>query len=157
MRRPGALAVAALAALGCGCGLAPRTQQREQSAAHEIAVHIGHRPPLPKDIIDAAISSGQVDLSVSPSCRNVGTEPADRTIGRYLAGFLAELSKPQGVSWIETGAEPGKSPEGEAIWTCRMLIRHVDGDDRWGWGIRFDVRQSDGLVIRTSFTCIGAG
>lgn len=150
------VALAALTALGCGRGSAPQAQQREQ-AAQEIAVHIGHRPPLPKDIIDAAISSGPVDLSVSPSCRNVGTEPADRTVGRYLAGFLAELSKPQGANWIETGVEPGKSSEGAAIWTCRILIRHVDGDDRWGWGIRFDVRQSDGLVIRGSFTCVGAG
>jgi hypothetical protein len=152
MRRPATLAVALtlLAALGCGRGPAP-------PAAHPVAVRVGHRPPLPKDIIDAAIASGQVELSVSPSCRNVGTESSDHTIGRYLAGFLAELSKPRGGNSIETGVEPGKSPDGEAIWSCRMLIRHVDGDDRWGWGVRFDVRQSDGLVTPGSFTCIGGG
>jgi hypothetical protein len=46
---------------------------------------------------------------------------------------------------------------GEAVSVCTLTLRHQDGDDRWGWGVRFHVRASDGLVLAESFTCIGAG
>jgi hypothetical protein len=37
------------------------------------------------------------------------------------------------------------------------MLRHEDGDDRWGWGIQFHVRSSDGLVLADSFSCLGSG
>lgn len=121
------------------------------------SVHVAHRPPTPKDVIDAVIASGSVPLSVSPTCANAGTEPSDATIGRYLAGFLAEMSASDKKNWIETKIEPGKSAAGEEVSTCTLTLRHQDGDDRWGWGVRFHVRSSDGLVLANSFTCTGAG
>ena len=102
-------------------------------------------------------TSGSVPLSVSPTCANVGTEPSDATVGRYLAGFLAELSSPDKKNWIETTIEPGRSSTGEAVSICTLTVRHEDGDDRWGWGVRFHVRSSDGLVLANSFVCTGAG
>jgi hypothetical protein len=120
-------------------------------------VKVAHQPPTPKDVIDAVIASGSVPLSVSPTCANVGTEPADATIGRYLAGFLAEMSAADKKNWIETKIEPGKSAAGEDVSICTLTLRHQDGDDRWGWGVRFHVRSSDGLVLANSFTCTGAG
>lgn len=135
-----------------------RPQPPTQAAPSAVpAVHVAHRPPVPKDIIAAAIASQGVGLSVSTSCSNAGTEASDATIGRYLAGFLADMSKPVGQNWIETSIEPATGTGGEAIWICGMTIRHVDGDDRWGWGVRFSVRQSDGLVLANSFTCTGGG
>ena len=122
-----------------------------------IAVHISHQPPTPKDVIDAVIASGSVPLKTSPTCANVGTEPTDATIGRYLSGFLAELSDPGKKNWIETRIEPGRGTTGEAVSVCTLTLRHEDGDDRWGWGVRFQVRSRDGLVLNNSFTCVGAG
>ena len=122
-----------------------------------VAVRVANRPPTAKDVIDAAIASGSVPLSVSPTCTNVGTEPSDKTIGRYLAGFLAELSSPDKKNWIETKVEAGKSADGEPVSVCTLTLRHQHGDDRWGWGVRFHVRSSDGLVLTNSFTCVGAG
>lgn len=130
----------------------PRTQTPRDNAR----VYVDQRPPTAKDIITAAIASQSVPLSVSPSCGNIGTEPTDATIGRYLAGFLPELKKSNGQNWIATSVQPA-TVAGEAVWTSRVAIRHVEGDDRWGWGVRFNVRQSDGLVLANSFTCIGAG
>ena len=127
------------------------------TAAAPGAVHVAHQPPTAKDIIDAAIASSNVPLTVSPSCTNVGTEPSDATIGRYLAGFLAELSAPDKKNWIETKIEPGRSAAGEAVSVSTLTLRHEDGDDRWGWGVQFQVRTSDGLVLRESFSCVGAG
>jgi hypothetical protein len=129
-----------------------------QSAAHAAAaIRVAHQPPSAKDVIDAVIASGSLPLSTSPTCSNAGTEPSDATIGRYLAGFLAELSSPDKKNWVETTVEPGLSAAGEPVSICTLILRHEDGDDRWGWGVRFHVRSSDGLVLADSFTCVGAG
>jgi len=139
----------------------PRTDTVTPAAAvapaTPAAVRIAHQPPLPKDVIDAVIASGNVALKTSPTCANVGTEPSDATIGRYLAGFLAELSAPDKKNWIETKIEPGRSATGEPVSICTLTLRHEDGDDRWGWGVQFKVRSADGLVLNDSFVCIGAG
>jgi hypothetical protein len=145
---------AGLAAL-CGCGGQPAASAVQQTAAP--VVRVAHRPPTPKDVIDAAIASSTVPLSVSPTCANAGTEPSDRTIGRYLSGFLAELSSPAKKNWVETKVSAGRSPAGEDVSICSLMLRHEDGDDRWGWGVQFQVRASDGVVLADSFTCLGAG
>jgi hypothetical protein len=136
------------------CSASPG-QKAGDRAVHE--VHVAHQPPSAKDVIDAVIASAGVSLNVSPTCRNVGTEPSDATIGRYLAGFMAELSSPDKKNWIETQIESGTSASGEPVSICRLTLRHLDGDDRWGWGVQFHVRKSDGLVLADSFTCTGAG
>jgi hypothetical protein len=164
MRRA-TLALAGLLLPACNVGAptvqAPAETKPESTAAQPAPappqVRVAHNPPTAKDVIDAVIASGSVPLSVSPTCANVGTEPSDTTIGRYLAGFLAELSSPSKKNWIETTVEPGRSATGEAVSICTLTLRHEDGDDRWGWGVRFHVRSSDGLVIPGSFVCTGAG
>jgi hypothetical protein len=163
-RAVAALAAAALALASCGS----RGTQSVPSSSQPVTVpsagapppppiHVAHQPPTTKDVIDAVIASGGAPLSVSATCTNVGTEPSDATIGRYLAGFLAEMSSPDKKNWIETTIEPGKSQAGEPGSLCTLTLRHEDGDDRWGWGVRFFVRASDGLVLPRSLTCVGAG
>jgi hypothetical protein len=158
------LAAALLALAGCSGQATPRdaagaaTPAPARTAIVAVApVRVAHQPPTPKDIIDAAIASGSVPLSVSPTCAHAGTEPGDATIGRYLAGFLAELSSPGKKNWIETNVTPGRSATGEEVSICRLTLRHEDGDDRWGWGVQFQVRTRDGVVLPESFTCLGAG
>ena len=163
------LATAFAAVLACGAqppsgstaspapGGTPPGPAVRAEASTSSDVHVAHRPPTAKDVIDAAIASASVPLTVSTTCTNVGTEPTDATLGRYLAGFLAELSSPDKKNWIETHVEPGRSADGQNVSVCTLTIRHEDGDDRWGWGVRFQVRSSDGLVLTKSFTCVGAG
>ena len=42
-------------------------------------------------------------------------------------------------------------------WECQVMIRRVDGEERWGWGVRFFVRAADRKADRSTFRCIGAG
>jgi hypothetical protein len=125
--------------------------------AAQTEIRVARQPPSAKDVIDAAIASGNLPLKSATNCANVGTEPSDATIGRYLSGFFAELSSPDKKNWIETKIEPGKSAAGDPVSICTLMLRHEHGDDRWGWGIQFHVRSSDGLVLTSSFSCIGAG
>jgi len=101
----------------------PAAAQAPAAASTPAAMHVSHQPPSAKDVIDAVIASGGVPLRVSSTCANVGTEPSDATIGRYLAGFLAELSSPTKKNWIETKVEPGSSPAGEPVtfWRARNV------------------------------------
>jgi hypothetical protein len=156
----------ALALASCGpspgtkaapAGARPAAIDVQSAARVPAAIHVARHPPSAKDVIDAVIASGSLPLSTSPTCSNVGTEPSDATIGRYLAGFLAELSSADKKNWVETKVEPGHSAAGEPVSICTLILRHEDGDDRWGWGVRFHVRSSDGLVLTSSFTCVGAG
>ena len=155
------LAVITLAAAACNPASAPQPASppanTQVSAAPSPAVRVAHLPPTPKDVIEAVMASASVSLAASANCSNVGTEPSDQTIGRYLAGFMAELSTPDKKNWIETKIEPGRSASGEPVSLCTLTLRHEDGDDRWGWGVQFKVRSSDGLVLADSFSCVGAG
>jgi hypothetical protein len=121
------------------------------------AVTVQHLPPTAKDVIDALLSSSQVPLAADPSCLNAGTEAEDKTIGRYLSGFLAELSDDKAKNAIETSIEAQQLPTGEAVWQCRVMIRHALKEDIWRWGVQFSVQQKDGLVKPDSFRCVGAG
>lgn len=154
------LALAATAALAAACAAAPDAAPPPPAAtAGQVrpAVRVAHVPPTAKDVIDATLASSGVMLKTSTNCTNVGTEPSDDTIGRYLAGFLAELNAPDKKNWIETKVEPQRSAAGESVFLCTLTLRHQHGDDRWGWGVRFHVRSSDGLVLVDSFECIGSG
>jgi len=151
MRRLG-LAALVLAAASCSAGV-----ETQPPATAAPGVRIAKMPPSAKDVLEAALASANVPLKSSTHCAGAGTEPSDATIGRYLAGFLAELSAPDKKNWIETKVEPGRSAAGEPVSICTVTLRHEDGDDRWGWGVQFHVRSSDGLVLADSFSCVGAG
>ena len=115
---------------------------------------VRHKPPERKDVIEAVLASHAVPLSAHSSCKNVGTDADDKTIGAYLSGFLSELEKPEDRNSITTRITEA---DAKAVWRCELMIRHAAGDDEWGWGVRFDIRQSDGKVIPESFVCLGAG
>ena len=150
MRR---LAIVAAAALAAACGGEPPPSRPPAPAAYVVA----HRPPTAKDVIDAVLVHAAVELAVSPTCNNVGTEPTDRTIGRYLAGFMAEMAREDASNWIETEVAAGSATGAEPVWICKLMLRHRDAVDRWGWGVMFHVRQRDGAVLDKSFVCTGAG
>ena len=103
------------------------------------------------------MASHAIPLSSSPSCANVGARAGDSTIGAYLSGFLAALDKPSGGNSLQTKVTDTKDDRGTSVWRCEFTIRHAAGEDEWGWGIRFDIGQSDGRVIANSFVCTGAG
>lgn len=144
-----ALALTTLAVCLASCLRAPAERPAEGFA-------VRHKPPERKDIIEAVLASHDVPLSVHSSCSDVGTTPGDATIGAYLSGFLAAQDKPSGNNWLETKVTPEKDAAGSDIWRSELTVRHSAGEDEWGWGVRFDIRRSDGRVVRESFVCIGS-
>ena len=98
------------------------------------------------------LSQRDVPLRSDASCATAGTSDTDTDIGDYVSGWLAELKEGQGRNWIESSSKP----EGSG-WRCVVMFRHLDGDDRWGWGVSFLVNQADRRVVPGSLRCVGAG
>jgi hypothetical protein len=114
-------------------------------------------PPTRKEIVRALLASQDVSLAVDSSCSGVGTEPADANIGDYISGFLAEQNSDKGKNWLDIVTKRASVPGAEPAWTCDVVIRHVDGEDRWGWGVSFQMKAKDHSIVKTSFRCTGSG
>jgi len=114
--------------------------------------------PAPREVIRALLSIRDMPLSVDSSCATAGTSPDDADLGDYVSGWLAELREGPGKNWIETSVTPEPdSATGTRAWRSAVVFRHVDGDDRWGWGVRFLMSGADHRVIPGSVQCTGAG
>ena len=138
------VATAVLVLLGCPASPPASSQLKLQNV-----------PPKPKDVIDVAMQSSPLPLA-DASCKGFGTELTDKTIGRYLAGYLAELGSQDARNAVTTEIEP-ITEGGVPVYKCRLMIRHAQGEDIWSWGIEFQARQSDGVVLPNSLKCVGAG
>jgi hypothetical protein len=114
-------------------------------------------PPTKKEMVRALLASQDVSLSTDSSCSGVGTNPADANLGDYLSGFLAEQNSDKGKNWLDIQSKPSSSPASGPAWDCDVVIRHVDGEDRWGWGVSFQMKAKDHSIVKTSFRCTGSG
>lgn len=145
------------------CSHAPQPVQRQVSPADSAKTAIAAKsydqnvPPTSKQVLRALLESQDVSLATDPSCSGVGTEFTDTNIGDYISGFLAEQNTDTGKNWLEIVTKPAPAQGAESVWHCDVVIRHIDGDDRWGWGVAFLMKARDHSVIRTSFRCTGSG
>ena len=127
-------------------------------ACRPAAVPAAATPPTAKDVIRYVMNSHDVKLSVDSYCSGVGTKLSDTDIGDYLAGFLAEHTATTGQNWLEVKVSPQPvKAGGREAWECSLVIRRKDGEERWGWGVKFLVDVKERRVIRESFRCTGAG
>ena len=121
------------------------------SSVASSVIRSAHVPPSSKDIIVAAFQSASVPLTVHETCRNVGTESTDSTLGQYLSGFVDGLNPDSGTNGVVTSTE--ETADG---WVCRMMIQRRAGPEVWSWGVEFQFDRT-GLLKPASYRCIGAG
>lgn len=116
-------------------------------------IRVRHLPPSETDIIEAVIRTHDVSLNVHWSCYNVG-DFDDRTIGRYI-GRLISFGKQGEANWVEVTVVPRRAPTG-MYWRATVMF-HIALDKEWlsSYGAEFLVRQRDGAVIPSSFSCPG--
>jgi hypothetical protein len=120
---------------------------------HEKYVRLQELPPTRAAVIDAALRSYDVPLTVHSSCTSVGDDE-DRTVGRYLAQLISLFEIGQDNS-VEVRIVPREAPSGR-YWRASMMLRTlVSNGDGFYYGVEFLIRQSDGGVIPTSFSCPG--
>jgi hypothetical protein len=141
---------------------APTEQSRQiqptQAASQNVATAFDPNvAPSHKEILRALLKSQDVSLAIDPSCSGVGTSSKDVDLGDYISGLLAEQGTKQGSNWIEVSAKRDQSADHAGVWRCDVVIRHLDGDNRWGWGVSFLMRGKDHAAVQGSFSCTGAG
>ena len=135
-----------------------RSPALETAKAAKAAAYDADVAPTRKQVLRALLDNLDVSLSTDSSCANVGTEPSDANIGDYISGFLAEQDSGKGKNWLEVVTKRASpAPGADQAWQCNVVIRHIDGDDRWGWGVSFLMKGRDHSVVRTSFRCTGSG
>lgn len=139
-----------------GCSKSISYDAHTDGSRQAAATYDPQIPPTPKETIRILLANQDASVSAIPSCSKAGTDLSDRNLGDYLSGFMAEQKSAPGKNWIETSAKAHMSASTK-LWLCTVILRHVDGDDRWGWGVSFDVRALDHSVIQDSFQCVGSG
>jgi hypothetical protein len=110
---------------------------------------VSHLPPDETDILEALFRSEGVPLTVHPLCQEIAGTAEDQTIGRYVAGLLATQVQGRQNS-ISVVAQEDFQDE---VWMASIVFSSGDAGDPYHWGVEFQVRWSDGLVIQDSFRC----
>lgn len=152
-----ATAVLLLGLVLTGCAEAVPPAPRSAAVATP-ASPAGAGTPTAKEAVALVLRNADVRLDSDASCADVGTSRGDVSIGDFLAGFLAEQTgEGSGRNWIDASCKDAPAGLASPGWECQMLVRRVDGEERWGWGVRFFVRASDRKAVRSTFRCIGAG
>ena len=143
------------------CSHSPQPPARNASPAQAstkaVKTYEQDVPPTNKEVLRALFDNLDVGLATDSSCSGVGTQPSDANIGDYISGFLAELNSDKGKNWLEIVSKHAPAAGADPVWHCDVVIRHVDGEDRWGWGVSFLMNARDHSVIRNSFRCTGSG
>jgi hypothetical protein len=99
--------------------------------------------------IRAALQLRDVPLRVHATCKNAAPVMPARSIGDYLAGFLANMDA--GRNSVTTTCRPVAPGQ-----RCELWLKHADDEDEWAWGIRFDMDRQ-GRPRPASVRCLGSG
>lgn len=107
-----------------------------------------------KQVITKALSLYSAKLSAHPTCKTVGIEIGDQTIGDYIAGLLGEQINDDGKNWVEASCDKKVDKQ---FWQCRVEFGRQAGEEEWIRGLNFLIKSGDGQVVERSITCTGAG
>jgi hypothetical protein len=115
------------------------------------------QPPAtqgPQQAIRAVLRLHDVPLTVHESCRNVGSQFGDDTIGDYVAGLIAEQTRtsPGGRNAVSASCQPSDTA---GAYRCSVELAKQDGDDEWARGLEFTT--TGGQVDTGSIRCTGGG
>ncbi|MDR3055724.1 MAG: hypothetical protein LBU53_10040 [Zoogloeaceae bacterium] len=144
--------ISSVAFLLVGCASAQFTEANTPTSE----IRVVTLPPTAKSVIGTMFLSAKVPLSISSSCHGVGTDFLDATIGAYLSGFLVELNDPDGHNYVQVEIMP-EEQAGERGWLANVWMGKAQEEEVWKWGIEFFIRARDGIVVPTSYRCIGTG
>lgn len=113
--------------------------------------------PTAKEAIKQILSNGNIPLSSIESCKSVGTSATDKTILDFLSGVLSFQAEPNSDNRIEFTFKQKEGNRNVIFWVCALTFYGKDAEDVWSNGVRFDLRNSDRKLVRSSVMCIGTG
>ncbi len=145
---PSAYAAVILIALAlCACASNPQDANGQD-------VHVRHLPPTGADVIEAAIRMQEEPLHGHDWCSGLVDDTKPQTLGRYLASLIS-WQEPGAVNFVNVELIPREAPDGN-LWQATIMFPTGDGHEAYAnYGVMFMIRQSDGLVLASSFVCPG--
>ncbi len=100
-------------------------------------------------VVRAALQLRDVSLRVHATCAQAAPQLPAKTIGDYLAGFLAAMG--DGRNQLSARCRPASGAA-----RCELWLKHADEEDKWAWGIAFQLDRL-GRPRPSSVECLGAG
>lgn len=114
--------------------------------------------PPAKEIVQLLLQHLDLPLAIHPSCSGVGSDFDDKTLRDFLSGLIANQTGPQGRNWVETFAvAKNEEAEKDRLWECTVIFRRQNGEEEWGWGVRFSIKALDRSFVMESVRCLGSG
>lgn len=129
--------------------LVPDASQKDEQAAKEALRYLlrGHAIPL----------------TVNPSCKTVGMDFSDKTIGDFTSGMLSQFVYAKGTNaknWISASCRnnPKSSPT-EPIRDCEITFHQarLEEETLWAWGFKFSAKKRHDSIIQSTLQCLTAG
>ncbi len=114
--------------------------------------------PTDKEVVVMVMQNADVLLSVDSSCKGVGSDFTDSTIGQFLSSFLQYYTDTSAKNSISIQVVKGDNPEiKQDHWKATFMINGQTEGENWRWGISFVLLDSNHHVIDSSFRCLGGG
>lgn len=112
----------------------------------------GAAAPTTADVLETLFRHADTDIRKLPSCESVFATPQGRTLGRYVAEQLGNLSE-AGENKVASSCTPK-----DGGWSCDVTFLHKDPAQEvlTNYGLRLQV-TAGGQLSPNSLSCIGGG
>ena len=129
--------------------IVPDASQKDEQAAKEALRYLLHSHAIP--------------LTVNASCKTVGMDFSDKTIGDFTSGMLSQFVYAKGSNaknWISASCRNNpKSSKAEPIRDCEVTFHQarLEEETLWAWGFKFSAKKRHGAIIQSTLQCLTAG
>jgi hypothetical protein len=106
------------------------------------------------DAGQALFRFGNIRLEDVRSCRGVGLEASDLTIGDFMGSIFSRFAN-QKFDYPIIRVAYDSSDQGE-VRHLEITLHYVGGEEEWRWGIRFNM-DKNGEGMPESIACFVAG
>lgn len=129
--------------------IVPDASQNDEQAAKEALRYLLHGHTIP--------------LTVNASCKTVGMDFSDKTIGDFMSGMLSQFVYAKGANsknWITASCRKSpKSSKTDPIRDCEITFHQarLEEETLWAWGFKFSARKRHNTIIQSTLQCLTAG
>ena len=116
-----------------------------------------------KEALRYLLRGNAIPLTVNESCKTVGMDFSDKTIGDFVSGMLSQFVYAKGANsknWITASCRNSpKSSKIEPIRDCEITFHQarLEEETLWAWGFRFSAKARSKDIIQSTLLCVVAG
>ena len=116
-----------------------------------------------KEVLGYLLQGYAIPLSIHASCKSVGMDFHDKTIGDFTSGMLSQFVYAKGANsrnWITASCKNASASSiKKSVRDCEITFHQalLDEETLWAWGFKFSAIKHSKNIIRNSLRCNVAG